>query len=217
MAIDASSYAELVQGLGDVMDRLSSPIICELALDALEALINVPRPDQPALEAFFGRVLGLFKRWSGRIDPLQKSLFARFVDEFGVPGVRVEDIGEETASEVDPLFDALKGTTLALYSLNERALKRAAGALKRVYPDTNISVFHDRVGGSPALRSATQKADIFVIAPASAKHAATVYIEQHRPRELLTLYARGQGSVGLLAVVRENAGRIQNAVVGHRA
>jgi hypothetical protein len=213
---DASLYAEWVQGLGDVMDRLSAPVVCDLALDALESLTNVPRPDEVALEAFFGRVLGLFKRWTRRTDVLQRNLLARLADELGVPGLSQEAISAESGAGTDPLSTVLQGTTLAIYSLNERALARAASTLKSVYPGISVSVFNDRVGGDPALRAATQKADVFVIAPASAKHAATDYIERHRPKELVTLYARGQGSSGLLAALRENVQRIQGAT-GRRA
>jgi hypothetical protein len=77
----------------------------------------------------------------------------------------------------------------------------------------DISVFHDHVGGSPALRAAAVRADVFVLAIAAAKHAATGYIAQNRSKDRLTLYARGQGSAGLLTALRENEAEIQQAAV----
>ena len=45
--------------------------------------------------------------------------------------------------------------------------------------------------------------NLFVLAPAAAKHAATTFIEEHRPKSRPTLYARSQGSASLLAAIRE--------------
>jgi hypothetical protein len=60
----------------------------------------------------------------------------------------------------------------------------------------------DHVGGSPSLRTAAGTADVFVVATAAAKHAATIFIDANRPKSRTTLFARGQGSASLLDALR---------------
>ena len=64
--------------------------------------------------------------------------------------------------------------------------------------DVTVLSFHEKVGGSPALRAAARDADVFVIASAAAKHAATEYIEVQRRSGAVTLRPAGQGSASML-------------------
>ncbi len=77
--------------------------------------------------------------------------------------------------------------------------------ISELCPGIRIDTFSDYVGGSPALRKAATTADVFILATAAAKHAATTFIEHRRPKNLVTLYARGQGSASLLEALREYA------------
>ena len=58
--------------------------------------------------------------------------------------------------------------------------------------------------GGPSLRTASATADVFVLAIGAAKHAATQFIERHRPKESITLYARGKGSAGILRALGQH-------------
>ena len=68
-----------------------------------------------------------------------------------------------------------------------------------------VATFHDHVGGSPALRAAAANSDVFVLAVAAAKHAATIYIAHNRPKNRFTVYSRGQGRTSLISALKENA------------
>lgn len=92
-----------------------------------------------------------------------------------------------------------------MYSLQESALRRAARVIEELSPGSRVDTFNDHVGGSAALRKASTTADIFIIATGAAKHAATTFIEDHRPKGLQTGYARGKGSASLLEALREFA------------
>ena len=210
LSVDSRSYRDYVEGMSAVIERLSSPAICEAALEALEAVVSVPIVDPRAIERLVARVVGLFGRWYRRVEPLQWSLLRQCADELGLAEIVPERSPGGAESARDELSDVLRERSLAIYSLNERALMRAANSLREAYPDLDVSTFHDQVGGSQALKTASSRADIFVVAVAAAKHAATGYIAQNRSRDRLTLYARGQGSAGLLAVIRENVTRIRD-------
>ncbi len=63
-------------------------------------------------------------------------------------------------------------------------------------------VFKEHAGGLPAMREAARNADLFVIVTGAAKHAATTFIETNRPKELPTVYPKGQGSSSILTAIR---------------
>jgi hypothetical protein len=213
--VTADEYRQLLDSVGDVADQLSSPAACEVAIEALEALINVPSPDRVALEGMVAKVAGMFARWHRRVDNLQRRLLRELATELGMPELITQPTIEEPETSQDALSERLRGLDVGLYSLNERALSRAANILKEVCPNVSVATFHDHVGGSAALRAAALKADVFVVAVAAAKHAATEYIAQNRPKNRLTLFARGQGSSGLLAALRENVDAIGRATSLH--
>lgn len=109
-----------------------------------------------------------------------------------------------TAPQDLPIWDRLRDKSVALYSLQESALRHAATALRELAPGIAVACFHDKVGGSPSLRTAAATADLFVIATSVAKHAATGFIEMNR-RHKPVLYARGGGAASLLAALKEHS------------
>jgi hypothetical protein len=211
-AVTANEYRELLDSVGDVADQLSSPAACDVALEALEALISVPSPDAVALQGMVSRLVGMFARWHRRVDSVQRKLLAEIAAEIGLPDMVELPTSEGGDSGPDYLCENLQGLSIGMYSLNERALTRAAKVVGELCPNVVVATFHDHVGGSPALRAAAAKADVFVLAVAAAKHAATDYIAQNRPKTRLTVYARGQGSTGLISALRENVDAIKRAM-----
>jgi len=143
----------------------------------------------------------LLQRWYRRIDPAQWRLLRNFGDELAVPDLGDLGPSDEVPMAVISSWDALAGLKIALYSLRESALRRASAVLSELCPQVNVQTFCTTVGGV-SLRAAASSADIFVIAPAVASHAATDFIHAHRPKSRTTLYARGGGSASLLEVIR---------------
>ena len=86
-------------------------------------------------------------------------------------------------------FQVLSGKTLSIYSLTESATEaQTAKALSELVPDLKISISNDKVG-SPSLKSLARNSDIFVISTSSAKHAATTFIQNNRPKDKITLFS----------------------------
>src|SRR5581483_4946504 len=112
-----------------------------------------------------------------------------------------ESVDVSGAVDEESVWKMLSGKKVALYSLKETAVKRAATLLKDLIGEVKVDVFLDHVGGSPALKTAAQQADVFVIATAAAKHAATLFIEEKRPKNSVTLYAQGQGTSSILHAI----------------
>jgi hypothetical protein len=100
--------------------------------------------------------------------------------------------------------DALRGKTVAIYTLTESAAVRARDFLVRNFDGVAVSLSSDHVA-TDRLSSLARSADIFVIATRSAKHAATTFIEAQRPKTRPPVYTSGRGSVSLVRAVLECA------------
>ena len=132
-----------------------------------------------------------------------------FVHAIGPPAVvnklRIDVVHERRFHAASVLIAPLTGKSIALYSLKETVLRRVAELLKDTVSDVTITTFHDKTGGSSALRSAARNADVLVIATAAAKHAATNFIEGERGSGAVTLKPDGQGRASMERTLRTYA------------
>uniref|UniRef100_E6PXS3 Uncharacterized protein n=1 Tax=mine drainage metagenome TaxID=410659 RepID=E6PXS3_9ZZZZ len=196
--ISAQEYSETLRILSSAIQGIESPAVTESALDALEMLIGAACPDVHERQQFFLSVATVFRRWYRRIDAAQFALLRSLGEEIGVSDGIFEEEPASNSEDASTIWTSLSGKKVAIYSLQESALRRTASVLRKLCPGVRVDTFHDHVGGSPSLRAASSTSDIFVLAIGSAKHAATGFIEDRRPKGLVTLYARGQGSAGML-------------------
>lgn len=96
----------------------------------------------------------------------------------------------------------LANKTVAIYTLTESAARQAAEALQAIAPDAKVVLSHDH-DGSSQLKNLARTADWFVLATSSAKHAATTFIQQHRPQGKPTLFAAGRGASSILRAIED--------------
>ncbi len=204
LGVDAPTYRDILSQLASALEDLDSPALIDPALEIIDMLIEFPSADPIARQTFLLNVVNLFRRWYQRIDSTKWNLLRRYSDELQLPqAVDILPSIVETES-IDNPWAQLSGKKLALYSLRESALQRVQNVLLEVSPHVSIQLFSDLVGGSSTLRNAAAIADIFVLAIAAAKHAATQFILANRPKPRVTLYARSQGSASILEVLREH-------------
>lgn len=202
-------YRAAIDWLRDTWPRLGAATLGDWLLDTLDTLIEHPAADPHAREAFFYDVTSYLRRHLRRTTVDQRELLAALAAELGAevpadlaPGHdQVPD--EDEPSEGTTLGSALIGRSVALYSLKESVLDRVAEVLTAIAPGVHVACFHDKVGGSSALKHQAATADVFVVATAAAKHAATNFIAAHRPAGAPTLFAAGQGSASMLRVLRQ--------------
>jgi hypothetical protein len=203
LGVSSADYREMVRQLATAIGALESPTVADLALASLELLLTMPCPDPTERQGFVIHAAGMFRRWYRRIDESQFELFRRLGEELELSDAVPERPATHEPTPTRSEWAGLDGKRVALYSLQESALRRAASVIKTLCPGVRVDTFQDHVGGSAALRTAAITADIFVLATAAAKHAATTYIEANRPSSRVTLFARGQGSTSLLQALRE--------------
>lgn len=203
LGVSRTEYADILAQLGSALQAVDSPAVADLALEALEMLVTEACPDGERRQQFAIEVIGIFQRWYKRIDRAQFALLQELAKELRMVialGDLAKDISEGQESSE---WAQLDGKRVAMYSLQESALRRAALVIQELSPGVRVDTFSDHVG-SPALKKASTAADIFIIATGAAKHAATTFIEDHRPKDQKPLYARGQGSASLLSALQEH-------------
>lgn len=203
LGVSNAEYIEILEHVANAILAVESPSVARLALDALEVVINAPAVSPGQRQQFALRLFMVFQRWHTRIDATQFALLRNLAKDLDLISAIPSGTEPVALAEGESKWRSLNGRRIALYSLQESALRRAAEVVTELCPGLRVDGFHDHVGGSPALRNAAMTADIFVLATGAAKHAATTFIESRRPKDSVTLYARGQGSSSLVEALRE--------------
>jgi hypothetical protein len=174
-------------------------------LDILEETVINPAPSIEKRDNFWFKVWGLLQPLRSHLGPGQYISLSKIAISQGWAFDQIEEITVPVnTEEILPLSDALSNKSIAIYSLTESAARQAKNILNEIAPNAVIYLSHDKVG-SDALKSMAQNSDIFVVATASAKHAATGFIQKIRPREKPLLFAAGRGFSSILRVIEDFA------------
>lgn len=201
VGVGVSDYADMLRQLNEVIRSIDSPSVMQVALDSLETLIVRPCASAEERRQFAVNTISLLQRWRNRFSRAQQLLLRNIGTELDIGAIVSVDSGLDSTSGLNE-WKALEGKRLAIYSLQESALRRAVVVLEQLCPNARIEVFSDHVGGSPSLQAASRHADVFLLATGAAKHAATIFIESRRPKSAITLYANGQGSSSILQTLQ---------------
>jgi hypothetical protein len=177
LGVSKDEYGDILGQVGSALQVAESPSVADPALEALEMLVNAACPNIDERRQFAIQVVAIFQRWYKRVDRAQLALLKTLAEELGMAeatGALAKEIaGSQAASE----WAQLEGKRIAMYSLQESALQRAALVVGELCPGIRIDTFSDHVGGSAALKKASTSADIFIIATGAAKVQSEV-IEQ---------------------------------------
>lgn len=179
----------------DILRAGTSAVTANWTVDVLQAATASPQ----ALA--LGAKTQLFYSALEVLRPVRSSLSLADIE-----GLRL--VAEELATSLPDDFEVhtsgtdpaapyryLEGSVVVLYSLTESATTRAAQVLRRLIPgiDVRTTSEHD---GSQQLAALSANADVFVMVAASAKHAATNFIKDHRGgRPILQVNSRGSSAI----------------------
>jgi hypothetical protein len=207
LGMSADQYRDVVGWGTELWERFPAPKNIDWVLDLLDMLAGYPSPDKEARLRHLQAVASRFHQFVGQgqeIQPQQWLLFRSRCKELGHAEL-LESFPKSLAKEAtveaeDTGFAALKGRSVALYTLTESVGQRVAALLKEVCPSMTVEVSHDHVC-TERLRAAAKNADIFVMATMSAKHAATGCVEANRAKSLPLLRPAGKGSASMITVL----------------
>jgi hypothetical protein len=95
----------------------------------------------------------------------------------------------------------LDGKIVGIYTLTEAVGLRAKALIERQFAGARVRLNHDLVG-NPRLESLAKESDFMLVVAKSAKHAATDFIKQKRPRGKSDLiYPSGKGSSSIMTAL----------------
>ena len=173
-------------------------------LDVVEETLANSTPDSERRQSFWNEVNAKLLPLYSYLSPGQRISVAKLTTALGWDSAYAEKLSVSLGSvaETQSLRDALSGKVIGIYSLTESSLRQASQALTLIAPDVKITLSNDKCGNS-ALKSCAQNADLLVIATASAKHAATGFIQQYRPKEKPILFAAGRGFTSIIRAIED--------------
>jgi CelD/BcsL family acetyltransferase involved in cellulose biosynthesis len=164
----------------------------------IETFMRSPASDTAARERLVHSILARLIPIRARLSSLQQAAVHSLSEEFGWT---LEPLLATQSAHNDGLAARMRGKTIAIYSLVENASRQAKAALQAIDGDINVQCNADQ-GGSSQLRTLATSSDLFVIAWAAAKHAATDFIRAHRSGRPI-VYAEGKGVSSLLRAVED--------------
>jgi hypothetical protein len=179
-----------------IVEANISAITTTWAIDVLQAATVTPAAaTSPTAAQFFHKIADMVRPFKSALNLTDLEAIKIVAGELGlgVPG----DLLIEQAADSDPSapYRYLKELNVVLYSLTETATTRAAQVLRTLVPGINIetSAEHD---GSSKLAAQAANADVFVVVTASAKHAATDFINAKRGgRPIVLVNSRGSSAI----------------------
>ena len=178
------------------------------AIDLLNTLVeySCPLPDKRnkfavAVAAKLGERL-----ISRRVSPDQWTIFRFLVEDLGLEDIIPDLLGEQAISlendrKLENPYEKLQGKSLLIYTLMEPVALRVKKFLENACESVTVHLSHDK-GGNDRLERWVKNDDLIVLVTASAKHAATGFIEANLPKGKSLLRVNQKGISGLLREVR---------------
>jgi hypothetical protein len=212
--VNESQYQDILEYGKELWKSWASPSKIDWFLDFIDQLCLFPRVSDESLLVLLNEAAVGFGRFFRRIQSEQWSVFRLVCEDLGqseiYQGLENSDVeidGEEITKTEDKL-SILQGKLVAIYTLTEKVGQRVGEILGRLCEGVRVQVFSGKVG-TPQLRDLARNADVFVMATASATHAATGFIKSNRPA-LPILYPKGKGSASMVREVCKYAVQVRS-------
>ncbi len=181
-------------------ETVAAPRHLDWALSMLDLLIDTGTQQHANLAPILVAITESIRPWARRVTADQWSLFGLLASDLGLSelleGIRP---GYEPDSPADTTSyrDALKGKSIAVYSLTERIARRFGQLAEQAFHGIKIHYIHDK-SLTDRMKSLAQSADIFIINTWDAKHAATIGIKDNRPPTQVTVEPDGKSPSRLM-------------------
>lgn len=205
-------YQEAIQICTGIWESHGSVYTIHWALEILDILASRQSPLPSVRNAFFQAVLVTFQKEHRRISSNQWEMFSWLSQDLGLtsdfaairPPMCVADA---TGSFSNQTRELLNGRLVAIYTLTESAGDRAKDIIQQMFSEVEVQVNSDSVG-TASLKALSRRADWFLVATRSAKHAATEFIKAMRPSEKTALlYPTGKGASSIVGTLLKAVGK----------
>ena len=182
-------------------ETVAAPRHLDWALSMLDLLIDTGTQQHANLAPILVAITESIRPWARRVNADQWSLFKLLASDLGLyellEGLRPESELDSPA-DATSYRDALKGKSIAVYSLTERIARRFGQLAEQAFDGIKIHYIHDK-SLTDRMKSLAQSADIFIINTWDAKHAATNGIKDCRSHLMTTIQPNGKSASSLFA------------------
>jgi hypothetical protein len=196
---DDEAYRQAVVTVAKVFETIRSPQALGWALDVCDSLSQRRVRDADARLRLLAQVIRACQDFSSRLDRLQTHQLLLLAKEAQLEPPELPEaaasVEEETQTHDETTYQ------VAFYSLDESATRRAVEILKSLYPRWVVNTNADHVC-TDRLKALAHKANVFVFAWRSSKHAAYHCVKASSRKENLVM-ARGVGTTSLVAAAVE--------------
>jgi hypothetical protein len=209
----AKDYEDAVQTCVEIWRTFGSIYMLDWALETLDILASRPTPARHARDRFFEVVLASFQKDHRRVTSDQWDVFSWLSNDLGRGNdfaaiCPTNSLAATSGTSSDESRGSLAGQTVAIYTLTQSAGERAKKMIQQMFSGVDIQLTNELVGSGP-LKALSRRADWFIVATRSAKHAATEFIKQNRPSgKTELLYPPGKGASSIVGtLLKALAGR----------
>ncbi len=206
IGVNEQEYKDIIDFLEAAWSQYYSESNLDWALDVLDILICNPCPLEEKRLFFMESIMNRLGALLRRVRPEQMQLLKLMLEDLNQI-TKFEDLlalldiqTDDSENQTEDILTYLSGKTIGIYSLDEAAASRVKQLIMLRCDKVNIHISNDKVGNDK-LKQLSRTADIFVIAHRCAKHAATIFIESNRPKELPIIWAQGKGSASMLQAI----------------
>ncbi|MGG3471334.1 protein DpdD [Neobacillus pocheonensis] len=203
VGLTRKEYEDVVSSAIDLWKMSSSYTNLNWAIDVIEVLIVYPCLNNEirlTLLKELNRQLGNFSRFIKTSDwemiKLLHMDLRKFEEWKGIKeAYRVEE--KHNDGDLESVWDKLEGKSVGIYTLMDRVSQRVKTFLDSKVQNINVHINNDKVG-TDALKILSRSSDILIVATASAKHAATLFIQDERPSNLPLILCHAKGSSSMV-------------------
>jgi len=202
LGVDARQYSDLIDYALELWEYYQAPSTIDWGLDLINIFVLHPCFDRDKRSQLLFKFAGSTRDFTSRLDEVQWSIFRSLVKELkleaSLPDLLSQQGETEGGAEQNSqnIFQKLKNKSVLVYTLTEPVAQRVKSFLENACENITVHLSHDK-GGSDRLRQWVRNDDLVVMVTASAKHAATGFIEEHR-QNLPLLRVNSKGSASLL-------------------
>ncbi|MUG96513.1 hypothetical protein F7734_30915 [Scytonema sp. UIC 10036] len=213
LGVNTKEYTEIVNYALALWTQFASPINVHWILDLIDALVLYPCPVPENREGLLYAAAQTIYSLPERIDEEQWVLFRTLVKDLNLKEF-LSDLFSKQANLVEQnleaeasIFQKLQGKSVLIYTLTETVAIRAKNILEAACKEVKVHLSHHK-GGDDRLLQWVRNSDLVVMVTASAKHAATGFIEANRPSHLEPiLRVNSKGSASMLREIRKYLAR----------
>lgn len=207
LGINAKQYDTLVDYALELWQYYQAPSTIDWGLDLLNVFVVHPCHNRNLRSQLIFKIAETLRGVTNRNDEAQWSIFHSLAKDLRLEASFSDlDGGRDSAQAATQgeqnVFQKLKNKAILIYTLTEPVAQRVESFLKEVCEGITVHLSHDK-GGNDRLRQWVRNDDLVVIVTASAKHAATGFIEDNR-QDLPLLRVNSKGSASMLREIRSH-------------